>query len=585
VKDFFKTRTGRGVCHAAFALLVSLILLAPMFFTGRTFGQDWTNHLWAMYVQGDAISHGGPTLFMHTDGAVGIFYPHFAFYGGSFYVIGGSLSALLGGQPVVAFLILWVAGFLMAYSGMLWLSFHAGLRGWQAHAAPIVVVASAYYVGLAYERGALPELMAISAIPLLLAAALRLLRAERIEFGTAVIFAGAAVILTGSHNLTLIWGSLAIGALTVVGLVTVPSLRRIPRDRALTLCVLGGLAVAVNAWFLFPDVAYSSSTFLGAQAQDGLGPYVQLSEWFNAPSNVFSLFYTSPSQIEALPQYKTYPSLHVQLPVLILLWGLVVAVALKLRRAERSRAIDVAAGLTIVMLGFVALLMFIWPWNHIPRPFNAIQFTFRMESYIVLLLGLIVAALLRAIQVWDTRDVRLARGLRIALVVALVFGFGQAVHQSWRNNEFPLDNRKHLSRSQVVADVHKLPPNWGQFPDYGDISAPLSAGPPVKFNPHEVKDDHLKTTITVPVGQAGVATNISGGPYLVKLKGAREIGRGFPKGFQILAATNQVAGKPAVIEIEPQSSKPVVAGRWISILALVGLIGSLGFIGYRSRRR
>jgi hypothetical protein len=160
-----------------------------MFATERSFGPDWSNHLWFLWVQGGQIRSGGPSLFLHAD-PLGLFYPQYAFYGGTLYALGGALSALLDGRAVVAYLATWVVVFASAYGGMLWLGLLAGLRGWRAHAGALVVVTSAYFLTNLYARGVWPESMASSALILSVAAGLHLLRAPRIAVAPGAAFVG-----------------------------------------------------------------------------------------------------------------------------------------------------------------------------------------------------------------------------------------------------------------------------------------------------------------------------------------------------------------------------------------------------------
>ena len=74
-----------------------------------------------------------------------------------------------------------------------------------AHAPAIVFVTSAYYVTNLYGRGAWAEFMAVSALPLVLAASLRLVRG-RLSVGPVVCLVAASVVFSGSHNITLLWG-------------------------------------------------------------------------------------------------------------------------------------------------------------------------------------------------------------------------------------------------------------------------------------------------------------------------------------------------------------------------------------------
>ena len=566
------SRTGAALAHSGFALTVSLILLSPMFLTGRTFGPDWTNHLWVMNAQADSISQGGPSLFLHAD-QVGVFYPHFAFYGGTLYAFGGAISAVLGGQSVVAYLVLWLAGFMMAYGGMFWLSVQAGLGGWQAHIAPLVLLTSAFYVTNAFARGVLPELIAVSAIPLLLAAVLAMARAPKLTFWPCAAFVLAATVFTGSHNLTLVWGTIAIGALAVVAVLTVPALRRVPARRLLAIAGLGSLAVAVNAWFLLPDLFYAHDT-VASSPDDGL---VYASDFFNTPANLFSL-------VRRAPDESNTADLDAQLPVLVGLWVLVVA-GLCARFGMAKVRVRIAAAVAAVLAVFMGLLMMNWPWDYLPATLTIIQFSYRLESYVVIVLALLIAVLLRATDFWHGSGRRAARGAQIALVVIVAVGFVQAVVQGWGTESFTPPNGPQQSRSEALASTTRLPSAWYAGGDYRDRSAPLlAASTTVQVDPADVEDDRATLKLAGPAGQL-VATNIAAGDYLVKVSGAHQAGRD-GNGFAVLAAT-QTGTQPVTASVQPREPPAVVLGRWITVAALVTLTIAVLLCAYRfiSRRR
>src|ERR1700734_2828889 len=74
--------TIRDVPVAAAAVLM---VMAPMLFTSSGFAPDFTNHLWLTWVAGKELVQGGsPGYFLSTSG-LGVFYPMFAFYGGTLY--------------------------------------------------------------------------------------------------------------------------------------------------------------------------------------------------------------------------------------------------------------------------------------------------------------------------------------------------------------------------------------------------------------------------------------------------------------------------------------------------------------------
>ena len=182
-----------------------------------------------------------------------MFYPLFAFYGGTLFALTGALAVILGGSTILAFDVVTVAAIAAAYGGLFWLARQLGVQGVLAHAPAIVFVTSAYYVTDLYGRGAWAEFMAVSALPLVLAASLRLVRG-RWRVGPVVCLVAATVVFSGSHNITLLWGStLAVVALVLYWLLSGRS-RELPWRRMLAVAGLIALGVGLNGWFLLPDV-------------------------------------------------------------------------------------------------------------------------------------------------------------------------------------------------------------------------------------------------------------------------------------------------------------------------------------------
>jgi hypothetical protein len=558
-----------AVGHSAFAVAVCFALLTPMIFTGRTFGLDWGNHLWALYAQQDAISHGGPSLYFHA-GFLGVFYPHYAFYGGTLYTLGGGLSAALGGQPVVAYVVMWFAGFLMAYAGMLWLSFQIGLSGWRAHAAPLVVVTSAYLLTNTYARGSWPELMATAAIPLLLAAAISLLRADRVEAGPVIAFFVGVLLFTGSHNITMVWGTVMIALLVLAALVTLPWLREVPARNLIVLGIVGAVAIAANAWFLTPDLVYGNDTLVSGPNHALL--FKGFGDPYDNPANVFFPLRRAPADSTFLKQ--TRAELDTQLPVLILIWMLVVG-ALSLRAGLlRTTGGRLAAGVTAVLAVFMGLLLVSAPWDLLPKAFTAIQFTFRLESYVLILLGVLVALLLRAMERWEPPNARFAPALTALLIFGLVAGIGQGVVQAWSTPSQQKPSgadgkgpKTTITRAELHADPHVLPRSWYAAGDYKDRSAPLKStyAKPI-FDPHEVKKDRLVASIPVPANGGELTTNVAAGPYLARIIGVRHVGRSFD-GSQVVVPVAAPGAKRVTVRVEPEVSKPVLAGRLLTFAA------------------
>jgi hypothetical protein len=134
-----------AVIDLAIATLAIILIASPLLFTSDGFFPDFTNSLWmAGYQQHVIAAHLHPTFFMHTEQG-GVFYPQFAFYGGTLFAITGALAALLGGSAVggatiVAFEAMTLAAIAAAYGGIFWLARQLGVRRALAHAPAIVFV-------------------------------------------------------------------------------------------------------------------------------------------------------------------------------------------------------------------------------------------------------------------------------------------------------------------------------------------------------------------------------------------------------------------------------------------------------------
>ena len=195
-----------ALIDVAIATLAVLLIASPLLFTSDGFAPDFTNAIWlADYQQHVIAAHLHPTLFLQTQQG-GVFYPIFAFYGGTLFALTGALAVVLGGSTILAFEVVTLAAIAAAYGGLFWLARQLGVKGLLAHAPAIVFVTSAYYVTNLYGRGAWEEFIAVSMLPLVLAASLRLVRG-RLSVGPVACLVAASAVFSGSHNITLLWGS------------------------------------------------------------------------------------------------------------------------------------------------------------------------------------------------------------------------------------------------------------------------------------------------------------------------------------------------------------------------------------------
>ncbi len=546
-----------------FAATLIAALTWPIIARTNSYYLDWPMHLWFMRHQGHSLLHdGGPSLFMHS--SEGVFYPLFAFYGGTFYAIGGLLVASLGGAGLYGYALSWVLAFVLAYGGWVWLGRLAGLGWWAVQAPPAVFLTSPYVLTLVYARGDLPEFVAVCSIPLLIASGLSVLRADRLRVGSAVALVFATILFTGTHNLTLLWGGSLLAVLGLVLYACSPRIRRQVTGRgAARVAGLVVPAVLINAWFLVPDLAYQSRTVIA-----GLSP-----RWRFTVEHTLDIFGNSLFSLHRL----TIDFWVLALPVLAMGWVALVG-ALTLRRAWRTSWM-----LLLVCLGLVVALLVITMLTHgslvllLPEPYVMIQYTYRLENYILLAVagGVLVGLVLVNENV---RWVRLLAWVSLAAVVAV--SIGGALRQIGRphnhaNTQIPFWN----------------PPSIDSMGDYADATVPEVPPKPLtrlSFAAERVERSRISATVDVQPGQI-IDTNLMVMPALVHIDGARLIGDHIVRRGDtvqrraVLRVDADAVPGAAKITVSGARPWPVVVGQVLSLLGVLGLAANV--LLRRLRRR
>ena len=562
-----------ALIDVAIATLAILLIASPLLFTSDGFAPDFTNAIWLAGVQEHAIAaHLYPTLFLQTQQG-GVFYPIFAFYGGTLFALTGALAALLGGSTILAFEVVTLAAIAAAYGGLFWLARQLGVKGVLAHAPAIVFVTSAYYVSILYGKGAWAEFMAVSALPLVLAASLRLLRG-RLSVGPVACLVAASAVLSGSHNITLLWGStLAVVALVVYWLASGRS-RELPWRRMLAVAGLIVLGVGLNGWFLLPDLSYAHDTIISGEPVS----------W--GAARILSTFGVIFDPLRTVPITSWLPALYVQAPVLALVWGLLAAPLSW--RYRRLRA-GVATAL-IVLASLLVLIMSSAAWSSLPTLFQHAQFTYRLQTYVTLAVAglVLVGALALTRRAQSGRATRLDRALALGLGLAVAFGVALSAWQLWVPNTHvhELTFSSLANRSEVLrAPPTLLPQSWNAPNDYGDRSLPvLTVTAVFPFDPTQVEDDRLAGPVSVPAGLQPFATNIAGGPYLVHVGGGVRIVGRTEGGYLVLQRTTD-GSQPVPVELRAHVGAPVVLGRITTAVSAVLLLALAGTAAVRRRGR
>jgi hypothetical protein len=554
--------------------LIVLVLAWPMLFTNSGLGGDWEHHLWYVWRQSLAIRADHlPSMFINT--AYSVFYPQYAFYGGTIYALAGTLTLALGDSPLTAYIVTYLLGFIAAYGGWFWMGRILGLGRWLSHVPALVFVTASCYLMLVYGQGDWPEFLALSMLPLLLAAGLSVLRAERLRLCPAVALALSSTVFFGSHILTVLWASTFLAITFAAVFASVPEVRQQLRVRGLIrLAAVMIPALLVSAWFLLPMIAYASHTRIGSRYNVA---YAILHSTMHlvAFHHLFTL--SRASTVQGVPDYP------LALPTLTIVWVLV-SIAVLLWSVRRGKWIRVLVILAAITAGIGVLMTHEGLLLDLPKPYTLLQFSYRLEGYV--LMGVTAAVLVILVLVGSMPGrLRLWRWTIAPVLIASMFGAVQQV------SAYP---RTSLSRSETLTDRGEIFARI--YTDYAYVPLPtISEGqlPRLDISPEQIHGNRASFTIRARPGQL-VATNIGGGPNLLHITGASIAGTDERSQLVLAIGTTASAGSAspstpvslAHVSIAPAQSLPVVLGR---VIALVGVaLLALGFVvlaarGHRAR--
>jgi hypothetical protein len=565
------------------ALLIAA-LAWPLLFTGAIFNEDWVNQLWFLWhetltIRADHL----PSLFLNYSHAV--FYPEYLFYGATLYTLSGTLSLALGDAPLETYILTYLMGFAAAYGGWYWLGRIAGLGRWQACAPGLVFITSAYFTTLIYARGDWPEFLAISAIPPMIAAGLSVLRAERLHTWPAIALVASSVVFFGSHNITMLWGSTILALTGLAILVCAPRTRRATtRSGAIRVAALIVPALLVNAWFLLPAVAYESQTYIAGNFQNTLR-LLRVTMPLVSTAHLLTL-----SRASATPA----TGFTLSLPILEIGWVLV-STAILLPTARRATWMRILLVISTVAVAIGVAMTHEGLLLALPRPYLQLQFSYRLESYVLLgVSGAVLAAL--ALTRGAGSGARRMRAWSWTLVPILIVSVVGAIQQT---SSYPGgDQRRGAFSSYLKPPLGK----WG-WPDYLDIQpnttpyAIGSTGQPreIAFPATAVHDDRVSEVVHLRPGEK-VYTNIAAAyPGMVHVTGARivgidaatddvlEVDPGAGSGGQ--ASTRRGASVPTeTITVSQADSPPIVLGRLLTLVAVVVLAAELAAPAVRRLR-
>jgi hypothetical protein len=544
----------------------------PMLFTNSVFHFDWLRHLWLIWQQSLAIrANHTPTFFVSDSRSV--FEPIYAFYGGTIYTLAGALSLVLGNAPIQTYILTYIMAFAAAYGGWYWIGRMANLGRWQAQMPGLVFVTCAYYLQILYATGDWPAFIGVSTIPLLIASTLSVLRGDRMRMWPAIALVASSIVFFGSHSITILWGSTLMMLTALVIIACVPGARRQITPMGATR--VAGLVIPsllVNAWYLLPAVAYSSNTWIGGGYGRG-GVYWgrQLREFMFMASakHLFTL-----SRAASVPQV---PNSATSLPVLVIAWVLV-SIVLFLWLGRRNRLwlslLLVASGMAVlvgVVMTHAGLIL------ALPSPYTMLQYSVRLESFVLLgVAGAVLAVLVLAQS--GTGKEKLWKWTLVPILIVSVIG---AAEQAAAFPAAPPGSTR----------IRQLATYESERVDYADASLRLLDAegtlPVIEF-PVPVKGDSESEVVHAAPGQ-WVDSNIGGGPEFVHITGARIVGvtRYFTDVLEIDPGIGRSKrGVPTdVISLSTADSLPVTVGRLVTVVALLTLVGELALVAIRRRVR
>jgi hypothetical protein len=561
------------VLNAGIGTVVVLVYALPLLSASRNFWRAYDTYLYLGSVRASEIAHGLNASLFISSPYLGVFNPYYAFYGGPLFTILGFLTDVLGHHVVLAFVALTIAGVVSSYGGTYWVGRQCGLRSTLAHIPAVAVLSSAYWITVLYARTDWPEFMAVAAIPTLIASTTELVRARNWRFWPAVALVASAVVFTGSHTISLLWGTIVLVAASAVLSVVWPRFRAAPRQLA-KVAGLGLAAVAINGWALIPDAVYGTLTHLGARpiARSGMALF------FDTPRVLFDGIRTVPTQ-------STTFELCVQLPMWFLAWAVVVGlvIALKSRFTDLRRPL---LALEVVFCGIVALIISGAPVTDLPKPFLDIQFPYRLDTYAVLAVaGIVIVALLAFQRMLQSRG----PGRAVAGAALFVLTAVSALLAA---------NQLGVTRDHVIASFtgnsgfspREALAGWTANDDYADATSPVVNVPPSRrklvLSPRAVNEagNRLDEIVAAPPGTRPFATNIAAGPGLVSISGGVvRVGR-TRTGFAVVRRVH-AGSRPVRIVVQTAGTTAVQAGVALSLAGLGASGLALVAVGAAQLRR
>jgi hypothetical protein len=364
---------------AAFAVFVVCI---PLFAWHHHFFSDWPIHLAMIGYVGEYLKvHGALPATFDTNDTVGRATP--MFYGGLYLPVLGALSAVVGARAALSLAV--VALLLLQFASVRALIWDATRDEAVACAAAVIVTWAIYPLTDLYNRAAIPEFFAITALQTgsCLWALYARDPARRPHSGLA---AGLLVTLAaGIHPPTALFGGLTFAVLWLASLSWCPDRRRLLRCSLAT----GAAAAGVLAPWLYVMARFGGQL----QIVRGTSSLTFFPTSLDAFATRLSLVPTVGPEVGAVSTPNLDPQVSVPLAVVLVLLAIVgLATGARLRQNRRAFAF---AAICAAATGALFVLSTCAPaWKALPKAFMIIQFPYRLVAFVnVAVLGALTGVL------------------------------------------------------------------------------------------------------------------------------------------------------------------------------------------------
>ncbi len=536
----------------AIAGLVIGICVWPLIAERKFLLGDWFQHMWYVWHQETSLRlHHLPSLYAQDTS--GVFDPHFAFYAGTLYAITAAAALVVGHEA--AFIGSWIVTLAIAYGAWYWLARQAGLGPWASHAPGILFVTSTWCLTSIYALASWPQTVAFAALVLILAAAFSILRTDQLRPLPALALAIGVVLYTGSHNLTLVWGTTVVIVVGAAAFALIAPLRAlVTRRGVLRLAAIAIPAALVNAWWLVPAAAYQSHTVIGSDAEQA---HFLLRTGMELVSPEHALTFTRTRADPLVPRFA------LQLPMLAIVWTAIGAILVWSRRSSPWFR-------TVVLMLVVIVVTWVLMTNSslviaLPHPYDMLQAGYRMQAYIQLALAGAVIGLL----VLMARGTSRQRAWSWALLAVVIVSVVQARAQIHEPLTPPLKGP--LAKASPYDNINRNQPGTM---DYVDVRVPQYTPDRqftrVQFSRSDAeRTDRAEATVDAQPGEY-VWTNLKATPELVSVAGARFVARD-PGGNAFLEIAPDATPGAARIVVTTAHPWPVMLGRLLTLLGVLGL--------------